>query len=122
MLKLLLSTWTGTGWNPSYNSTELEPSPLLSTSEVESSLDQPAALLVRPNYLPSLRRPSLEAPVYTDFSSIYPGPHIDLDGDIDPRIWFYVRMYMDTESGTTTYLIFPYGGTEEEMTELTVDV
>jgi hypothetical protein len=42
------------------------------------------------------------------------------DGDIDPRTWFHIPIELDLEEGTITYIIFPYGGSEDEIKEVKV--
>jgi hypothetical protein len=62
----------------------------------------------------------LEAPIYSLFGSIYPGPHRDAEGRIDPRVWFNIQIESRVDDGTITYLIFPYGGSEDEVHEVTI--
>ncbi len=62
------------------------------------------------------------APAFASFDRVYPGPHIDLEGKIDPRVWFSMRLYVDATSGDVIYLVFPYGGTDDEITEVTVEI
>jgi len=62
-----------------------------------------------------------QAPIYSSFSSIYPGPHITDDGKVDDRVWFSIPIEIDTEDSTITYLVFPYGGSEDEVRELTIE-
>ena len=60
------------------------------------------------------------APIFTKVESIYPGPHVDDDGKLDERIWFHIPIELDVDEGYITYLIFPYGGTNDEIKELTI--
>ena len=62
----------------------------------------------------------MAAPIYTEFAYIYPGPHQDSEGKIDPRTWFNIPIELNVEEGSITYLVFPYGGDDSEVKEITV--
>lgn len=55
--------------------------------------------------------------VYSEFKFIYPGPHLDSEGNFDARVWFAIRTGFDELKGTETYLIFPHGADESEILE-----
>lgn len=57
------------------------------------------------------------AGVYSLFQYIYPGPHMDKYGRFDDRIWFVLPVSVDEEDGAITYLKFPFGGDDDEITE-----
>jgi len=57
----------------------------------------------------------LDIPSYATLDCIRQGPHLDDEGKIDPRIWFNLPVTLDIDNGIITYLIFPYGATEEEF-------
>lgn len=77
-------------------------------------------LSVKQSYLLSSPISSMSPPIYTEFSYIYPGPHQDSNGKIDERTWFNIPIEIDVDEGSITYLIFPYGGSDEEVKEITV--
>lgn len=115
--------WMETGWNPSYENTESAPYPP-SFMSVE---EHPFVLLLETSLAQSYHFFSemfkiAAAPVFTSFDQVYPGPHINSEGKIDPRVWFSIRLYVDTDSGDIVYLVFPYGGTDDEITEVTVEI
>jgi len=60
------------------------------------------------------------APAFTSMDSIYPGPHVDEDGLEDTRVWFHIPVDIDVVENYVTYIIFPYGGTADEIKEVTV--
>ena len=60
------------------------------------------------------------APIFTSVESIYPGPHLGSDGRIDSRVWFHIPVDLDIENDYVTYIVFPYGGRNDEIREITV--
>jgi hypothetical protein len=62
----------------------------------------------------------LEAPIYTQFKYIYTGAYVE--DEADARTWFSIPIKLDKETSTITYLFFPYGGTEDEITEIPIEV
>ena len=62
------------------------------------------------------------ASVYSLFSYIYPGPHMDEYGRFDDRIWFFIPVSIDVGNGTATYLKFPAGAEDYEIVEEEVDL
>lgn len=61
-------------------------------------------------------------PIYSRLDCIYAGPHLDEDGKIDPRTWFGIPIAIDDDTGTITYLVFPYGGEDQEIVEISSDL
>ena len=61
-------------------------------------------------------------PIYTRFDCIYVGPHVDEDGKLDPRTWFSIPIALDVDQGSITYIVFPYGGSDDEIREVVADV
>jgi hypothetical protein len=55
--------------------------------------------------------------LYSLFKYIEKGPHIDSQGRIDDRVWFYIPVSKDTETNVVTYMKFPAGGSEEDVSE-----
>lgn len=60
-------------------------------------------------------------PIFTAWQFIYEGPHIDTEGKLDERVWFSIPVDISQENASITYLIFPFGGKEEEIEELVVE-
>lgn len=63
----------------------------------------------------------LSAPIFCNIESIYPGPHIDANGNIDERVWFQIPIDLDVDSNYITYMVFPYGAKDSEIQELTIE-
>jgi hypothetical protein len=61
------------------------------------------------------------APIFSLTDYIYPGPHLDKNGKIDDRIWFAILINRDVDNLNDTYLMFPYGGSEEDIAEITAE-
>lgn len=74
---------------------------------------------IKQTSLPSLKRISLNVPIYAQFKYIY--ARIDVDGE-DPRIWFSFPISANEKESTITYLFFPYGGEEKEIIEIPIEV
>jgi hypothetical protein len=66
-----------------------------------------------------------QPPIYSGFHSIYPGPHYNKkdseEPEIDSRVWFSIPVEFSKENFSFTYLIFPFGGTDQEITEIEID-
>lgn len=60
------------------------------------------------------------APIFSSIECIYPGPHIDDKGNLDERVWFHMPIELDVDSNEVTYIIFPYGGSDDDIRELTI--
>lgn len=63
----------------------------------------------------------MSAPIFSSFSSIYPGPHVDKFGHLDERVWFSIPIELDLNRGSITYLVFPHGGSDNEIQEITIE-
>jgi len=63
----------------------------------------------------------IDAPIYAPMNCIYPGPHLDDAGKIDPRTWFSIPIELSVEDNSITYLVFPYGGTDYEVKEVIIE-
>jgi hypothetical protein len=63
-----------------------------------------------------------QVPIFSRFDCIYTGPHVDENGKIDPRTWFSIPISLEAEEGILTYLVFPYGGGEHEVREVSADL
>ena len=61
------------------------------------------------------------APIFSNVEYIYPGPHLDSAGNLDSRIWFRMPIDLNIDAGEITYIIFPYGGSNNEVEELTIE-
>lgn len=61
-------------------------------------------------------------PVFATYDYIYTGPHTDINGKLDSRIWFSIPIYLNVDDSTITYIIFPYGASAEEINEVAVEV
>lgn len=61
------------------------------------------------------------APIHAPLAYIYPGPHLDDAGKIDERIWFSIPIELNGIDNTITYLVFPFGGVDDEVKEITIE-
>lgn len=55
---------------------------------------------------------------FSNFSYIYPGPHIDEKGNLDTRIKFSVPC--GWEDGKAVFMIFPFNAGQDEVKELKI--
>lgn len=62
----------------------------------------------------------MQSPIFSSVETIYPGPHLGSDGIIDSRVWFHIPVDLDIENDYITYIVFPYGGDDNEIREITV--
>jgi len=60
-------------------------------------------------------------PIHAPMDCIYPGPHLTADGTLDDRVWFCIPFRLDPDEYTVTYLVFPYGGSDSEIQEITTE-
>lgn len=63
----------------------------------------------------------VSAPIYSKFSYIFPGPHYGLSGEEDTRVWFSIPTMNNPETGVMSFLIFPAGGRDDEVREISLD-
>jgi len=56
---------------------------------------------------------------YSPFTYLFPGPHLDENGNVDERIRFAVPLGED--DGELVFLIYCYGDEENSMHELRLD-
>lgn len=61
------------------------------------------------------------APIYSTWKNIYPGPHVDDEGLFDDRVWFSIPIELDIEEPSITYMVFPFGGSPDEIKEVKVE-
>lgn len=56
-------------------------------------------------------------PAFTSFKYIYTGYQLDQEGNIDTRVYFSIPIELNVDKNTISYLIFPYGATDDEIEE-----